>query len=216
MGTGNDGSDAWKLDDALDLFIEPVNIEYQKALILHTSSKTKGPFFAFNILSLGVDAFITHMTNKMKGSLPGDSYKLWVDIAALFYDRLYKVKPITVKAFDKGKEVIHLHEKALLTAMGESGHRTYGSHKHILPDDRNACFIRQMPLLKKISFKERFNTGSHVGQAEAVLFHADKIEFCYDYPILAQMDGETVLLEPNDFPVNITVSEPLIPILKRV
>jgi diacylglycerol kinase family enzyme len=216
MGTGNDGSDAWELDDALDLLIEPVKVDYRKALTLTTSTAGKGPFLAFNILSLGVDAFVTHMTNKMKGSMPGDSYKLWVDIASLLYDLIYKVRPIEVKAFEKGKEVLSFHEAALLTAMGESGHRTYGSHKHILPDDRNACIVRQMPLLKKVIFKERFNTGSHVGQPEALLCNADKIEFRYDQPILAQMDGETVRLEPVDFPVSITLSDPAIPVLKRV
>jgi diacylglycerol kinase family enzyme len=215
MGTGNDGSDAWELNDALDLLIEPANIEYRKTLILNTSTEKKGPFLAFNILSMGADAFVTHMTNKMKGSMPGDSYKLWVDIAALFYDVLYKVRPIEVRAFDKGKEVISLHESALLTAVGESGHRTYGSHKHILPDDRNVCFLKQMSLFKKVVFKERFNTGSHVGQPEAILFNADKIEFRYDYPILAQMDGETVRLEPEDFPVSISLSDSVIPTLKK-
>jgi diacylglycerol kinase family enzyme len=216
MGTGNDGSDAWELDDALDLLIEPAHIEYRKALILTTSTKTKGPFLAFNILSLGVDAFVTHMTNKMKGSMPGDSYKLWVDIASLMYDLLYKVRPMEIKAFDKGKEVTSFYGKTLLTAVGESGHRTYGSHKHILPDDRNVCILRQMPLLKKVIFKERFNTGTHAGQPEATLFNADKIEFRYDTPILAQMDGETVRLEPEDFPVSITLSDPVIPVLKRI
>ncbi len=216
MGTGNDGSDAWELDKALDLLIEPAQIEYRKTLILKTSTEKKGPFLAFNILSLGLDAFVTHMTNKMKGSMPGDSYKLWVDIAALFYDRLYKVRPMEIKAFDKGKEVIHIHDKILLTAVGESGHRTYGSHKHILPDDRNVCILKQMPLIKKISFKERFNTGSHAGQPEAMMLNADKAEFHYEYPILAQMDGEAVLLEPEDFPVTITLSGAVIPVLKRI
>jgi diacylglycerol kinase family enzyme len=165
---------------------------------------------------MGADAFVTHMTNKMKGSMPGDSYKLWVDIAALFYDIVYKVRPIEIKGFEKGKEVVSFHGKTLLTAMGESGHRTYGSHKHILPDDRNACILKQMSLPKKVIFKERFNTGSHVGQPEAILFNADKLEFHYDTPILAQMDGETVRLLPEDFPVSITLSDPVIPVLKRV
>ncbi len=217
MGTGNDGSDAWELGDALDLLIEPVKVDYRKALILTTSTENKGPFLAFNILSLGLDAFVTHMTNRMKGRMPGDSYKLWVDIASLLYDKLYKVRPMDIRAFDKqGKSVLTLHEPVLLTAVGESGHRTYGSHKHILPDDRNVCILRQMSLLRKVSFKERFSTGSHVGQPEAILLDADKIEFRYDYPILAQMDGETVLLEPRDFPVSITLSDPVIPVLKRI
>jgi diacylglycerol kinase family enzyme len=122
-----------------------------------------------------------------------------------------------IKAFDEqGNTLLTLHETALLCAMGESGHRTYGSHKHILPDDRNACLIKQMSLFKKISFKERFNVGSHAGQKEAILFNADKIEFRYNFPVLAQMDGETVLLKPEDFPVSISLSEAIIPVLKRI
>ncbi len=217
MGTGNDGSDAWELDGALDLLIEPAELDLRRTLILTTSTEKKGPYLAFNILSLGLDAFVTHMTNKMKGSMPGDSYKLWVDVASLLYDRLYKVRPMEIRAFDaRNNEVLHLHESVLLGAVGESGHRTYGSHKRILPDDRNVCILRQMPLLRKVSFKERFNAGTHVGQPEAVLFNADRIEFRYEYPILAQMDGETVLLEPEDFPASISLSDPVIPVLKRI
>ena len=41
-----------------------------------------------------------------------------------------------------------------------------------------------------------------------------RVEFSGLYPILAQMDGETVLLEPEDFPAAIELSEPVIPVLK--
>jgi diacylglycerol kinase family enzyme len=216
MGTGNDGSDAWELDKALDLLIEPATVDYQKALILNTSTQGKTGFLAFNILSLGADAFVTHMTNKMKGRMPGDSYKLWVDIAALFYDSVYKVRPMEIRAFEKNTEVKSFHGKTLLAAMGECGHRTYGSHKHILPNDNNTCIIKQMSVFRKIIFKEKLTKGTHAGQNEALLFNADKLEFRYDTPILAQMDGETVRLEPEDFPVSITLTEPIIPVLKRI
>jgi diacylglycerol kinase family enzyme len=83
LGTGNDGADAPALDGTLDLLINPVYVEYTPALRLYTKqggpASSKGQFLAFNILSVGLDAFVTHMTNKMKGKLPGDSYKLWVD-----------------------------------------------------------------------------------------------------------------------------------------
>jgi diacylglycerol kinase family enzyme len=88
MGTGNDGADARELSGALDLLLYPSRIELARALRLTVTTAGKGPFLAFNILSVGLDAFVTHMTNKMKGRLPGDFYKLWVDIAALLYDRL--------------------------------------------------------------------------------------------------------------------------------
>ncbi|QQO08645.1 diacylglycerol/lipid kinase family protein [Breznakiella homolactica] len=217
MGTGNDGSDGWELSEALDLLIHPARVEYARALRLTTANKDKGPFLAFNILSVGLDAFVTHMTNKMKGNLPGDSYKLWVDIASLLYDRIYKVKTMDVAAFDEaGREVTRFTEPVLLLAMGASGHRTYGSHKWILPDDRNVCEVRQMSLLRKVALKGQFTTGTHIDKPEARLFSASKVEFRYAYPILAQMDGETVRLEDGDFPAAIELTEPVIPILKKL
>jgi diacylglycerol kinase family enzyme len=217
MGTGNDGADAWELDEALNFLTGEVAIEYSRALRLRTSTGGKGPFLAFNILSIGLDAFVTHMTNKMKGRLPGDSYKLWVDIAALLYDRIYKVGPMELNAYDEGgSEVLSLNETLLLAAMGVTGKRTYGSHTRILPDTRNVCVIRQMPLFRKLSLKGLCNTGGHTGRKEVSLCNASRLEFRYDYPVLAQMDGETVRLEKEDFPVSIELTEPAIPVLRKL
>jgi len=219
LGTGNDGADAPVLEGALELLIKPVRVEFTPALRLVTSqngpARAKGPFLAFNILSVGLDAFVTHMTNKMKGKLPGDSYKLWVDIAALFYDRVYKVDFMDVKVYnDKGKEIKSFREKLLLIAVGASGHRTYGSGNKILPDDRNVCAVKQMPLLRKIALKDLFGTGEHINKPESMLFNARKVEFSAMYPLLAQMDGEAVLLERADFPAAIELTAPVIPLLK--
>ena len=216
MGTGNDGADSPNLVDALMLLIKPSRIEFSPCLRLVTAPKgpaaSNQPHLAFNILSVGLDAFVTHMTNKMKGKLPGDSYKLWVDIASLLYDRIYTVGFLDVKA-DGGK--ITLREKLLLLAVGASGHRTYGSQKKILPDDRNVCAVRQMPLLRKLALKGLFTTGKHIDKPEAILFNARRVEFSGSSPILAQMDGEAILLHPEDFPAAIELTEPLIPALKR-
>ena len=215
MGTGNDGACAWELDVALDLLIEPSKIIHRRALRL-TSASGKGPFLAFNILSAGLDAFVTHMTNKMKGKLPGDSYKLWVDIGALFYDRIYKVDYVDVRAMDEeGREVKAFREKLLLLAVGESGRRTYGSHKLILPDDRNVCAVKQMPLHRKLLLKELLKNGGHASKPESILWNAHSVQFSALHPILAQMDGETVLLEKGDFPARIELSEPVIPVLEK-
>jgi diacylglycerol kinase family enzyme len=214
LGTGNDGADAWEIDKALDLLIRASKIKLSGAVRL-TTATGKGPFYAFNVLSIGLDAFVTHMTNKMKGRLPGDSYKLWVDIAALLYDKLYRVGPISVKAFDDEENPVKFfREPLLLLAMGVSGYRTYGSHKRILPDERNICALKQMPLLRKLALKGLFSTGTHTDKPEAVLFNAHRIEVRGEYPILAQMDGETLRLQPEDFPAVIELAEPLIPILK--
>ncbi|MDR2575688.1 MAG: diacylglycerol kinase [Treponema sp.] len=216
MGTGNDGADSADLVEALMLLIKPSRIEFNPALRLITApagpAASASDHLAFNILSVGLDAFVTHMTNKMKGKLPGDSYKLWVDIASLLYDRLYTVDFLDVKA-DGGK--IMLREKLLLLAVGASGHRTYGSQKKILPDDRNVCALKQMPLLRKIALKELFATGKHIDKPEAILFNARRVEFSGSFPFLAQMDGEAILLQPEDFPAVIELTEPLIPVLKE-
>ena len=216
MGTGNDGSDTWELDKALNLLIEPSEVKRQRALRLTTASG-KGPFLAFNILSVGADAFVTHMTNKMKGKLPGDSYKLWVDMASLFYDRIYKVGLMDIRSMDEqGKEIKTFKEKILLLAVGESGRRTYGSHNWILPDNRNVCILKQMPVHRKLTLKKQLATGTHVDTPEAMLWNANAVEFSAQYPILAQMDGETVLLEKGDFPSLIELSPPVIPVLKAL
>ncbi|GHU02217.1 hypothetical protein FACS1894147_03640 [Spirochaetia bacterium] len=220
LGTGNDGADAWDLESALQLLLEPgeavLPAELQRSLRLTCSTPGKGPYPAFNVLSVGLDAFVTHNTNKVKGKMPGDSYKLWVDIAALFYDKIFRVGPLELRAFDAaGKECACFTEKVLLTAMGISGGRTYGSNNKILPDDRNVCVIKQMSLFRKIALKGQFPTGAHIHAKEAMLFNAHRIELRGENPILAQMDGETVLLEPEDFPVTIELTPPLIPAMRR-
>jgi diacylglycerol kinase family enzyme len=215
MGTGNDGADGWDLESVLDRLVGPSTIEYARAVRLVTANPRKGPYLAFNILSVGLDAFVTHMTNKMKGRLPGDFYKLWIDLAALFYDRLYRVGPMDVSLYDEaGGAVASLTEKVLLLAVGASGRRTYGSHKKILPDDRNVCVLRQMSLFRKIALKGLFSTGEHVNKPEARLFAAHRVEFQGENPLLAQMDGETTLLEPEDFPAAIELTELAIPVVK--
>jgi diacylglycerol kinase family enzyme len=217
MGTGNDGADGWDLDSVLDRLVAPSKIEYVRGVRLVTANPRKGPFLAFNILSVGLDAFVTHMTNKMKGSLPGDSYKLWIDMAALFYDRLYKVGPMDVSVYDEtGRPVERFSEQVLLLAVGASGQRTYGSRKKILPDDRNVCVVRQMPLFRKIALKGLFATGEHITKPESRLFTARRVEFRGENPILAQMDGETTLLTPEDFPAAIELTDPAIPVVKQV
>jgi diacylglycerol kinase family enzyme len=215
MGTGNDGADSPGLSTALDLLINPSKPEKTGGIRLSTATgKTwpgGKPFLAFNILSVGLDAFVTHMTNKMKGKFPGDSYKLWVDIASLLYDRLYRIGPLSIKGYDgQGGEVMNLSERALLCAMGESGRRSYGAGKKILPDDRNVCVVKQMSLFRKLGIKGLFTSGEHIHKPESIMGSAAKLVINGENPILAQMDGETVLLQKEDFPLVMELTEKVI------
>ena len=220
FGTGNDGADGANLAEVLDLLINPVHVEFAPAVQLVTSRSgqaiQKGPFLAFNILSVGLDAYVTHMTNKLKGRLPGDSYKLWLDIAALFYDKVYKVGYIDVRALDNyNREITSFKEKLLFLAMGASGRRTYGSGQLILPDERNVCAVKQTPVYRKIKIKGQVKKGLHADNPETILFNAHRVEISAVHPILAQMDGESVLLQPDDFPAALELTAPVIPLLKR-
>jgi len=219
FGTGNDGADCATLAKSLDLLINPAHIEFAPAIFMTTAyggpASGKGTFLAFNIFSVGLDAYVTHMTNKMKMKFHGDSYKLWLDIAALFYDRIYKVDYMNVRVLDnQNNEITSFKEKLLLLAMGVSGHRTYGSQQNILPDDRNVCAIKQMPLFRKLAVKGQVTKGRHANNPNAILFNAHRLEFSIEQPILAQMDGETVLLQKEDFPAAMELTAPVIPFLK--
>jgi diacylglycerol kinase family enzyme len=202
------------MEKALDLLINPVQIEHVPAVKLQT---THGSFVAFNILSVGLDAYVTHMTNIMKGKTPGDSYKLWLDIACLFYDWKYKIDFFNVKAFDdKNIEILTFKERLLLLAMGASGNRSYGSQQKILPDVRNVCAVKQMSVFRKMGIKSQVKNGKHINNPEVTVFNAHRLEFSYNRPILAQMDGEAVLLQPEDFPAVMELTPPVIPRLKLI
>ncbi|MDR2601293.1 MAG: diacylglycerol kinase [Spirochaetaceae bacterium] len=211
MGTGNDGADGVSLTESLLRIIKKTNLAFNPALSLKTPEGRD--FFAFNILSFGLDAFVTHMTNKMKSLLPYDSYKLWVDMAALFYDKIYKVGYTVLDAYNEaGAAVYHTKEKILFAAMGAGGGRSYGSGVRILPDERNVCVLKQAPLLRKIELKSLCKTGKHINEKEAVLFNACELRFFCDNPVLAQMDGETVLLRPSSSPAVIKLFPGRIPV----
>jgi len=218
MGTGNDGSDGRELTDSLSRLVGKGVIAIQP--ILRVVPAPGGPasrrapggeWRSFNIASVGIDAFVTHMTNKLKSNLPGDSYKLMVDLASVFYDRIYPPRQMSVLARDAHGAELSKHEGLFLfVAMGISGNRTYGSNKPILPDSDNVCAVRQMPLLRKLALKDPMTSGRIRDFPEANLFSAESLEITYADRILVQMDGEAELLVAGDFPLRMEKTAPLI------
>lgn len=220
MGTGNDGADSRELLPALELLLGPSRFDRQSALRVTPASAGKpggkGPWWSFNIASLGADAFVSDMTNRLKLTFPGDSYKLWAELATVFYDALWPTRGYEVRAWDaRGKEVKRFYGDILLLAMGVSGHRTYGSNKAILPDDDDVCLVRQMPLLRKLVVKGPLTTGRHRGHPEVDLFSAAKVEIGFRHRALVQMDGEVERLAAEDFPVVFERTEPAIRVIRK-
>lgn len=208
LGTGNDGSEGRDLVACLGRLLGPARIGERRGIICSPASRGgKAPSWAFNIASIGFDAYVTHMTNRLKTSFPGDSYKLWVDLASVFYDRIFKVAPLELSAFDAEEaEVRHFTRPCMLVAFGVSGHRQYGSNKPILPDEDNVCAVFQMPFFRKLALKGPISSGHQRGLPEASLFSAERLVFDYHEKILMQRDGEALELGPEDFPLSFALS----------
>ena len=216
MGTGNDGSDGRDITTALGRLIKPARISSQGALCIScTEGSAKGPFYSFNIGSIGLDAYVTNMTNKLKTIMPGNSYKLWVDFATIFYDLFFKIRPMEITAFDKNGNIINtLNRKLLFLAMGISGNRQYGSNIRVLPDNDNICAVSKTHLLKRLFIKPLVLKGLHRGIKECELFSAHKLVINYSGKILTQLDGEAHLLEPEDFPIKMENMDSVIRIVE--
>ncbi|MDD7415884.1 MAG: diacylglycerol kinase family protein [Treponemataceae bacterium] len=229
FGTGNDGSDGRTIEETLLRLSKPRGIELQKAVEVVVEGEKKGtygkwqkskkenvfpPWYSFNIASIGIDAFITHMTNKMKDKFPGDFYQIWVDLACLFYNLSYKPGHAKIEMFKNGEKVGYYEGGIEFALLGASGHRTYGSNHKILPSDNDSvCITPRMSLFKKLSTKSSFNDGSHYGKAYSKFFDADKMVINYDENILVQVDGEAHLLQKENFPIVIKHTEPVIPVI---
>jgi hypothetical protein len=136
-------------------------------------------------------------------------------VATLLYDKTFKVSAMHLWILGPDdKPVSEYIEPYLLVAFGESGHRTYGSHTHILPDNRNLIFIRQMSLFRKMALSAQCQKGTQAKSPEVRMATADKIKVDYKGEILIQFDGEAILLRPENFPLTLERTEPLINVIE--
>lgn len=229
FGTGNDGSDGRTLDYTLRLLSEPAHFSLQSAVKVwfdnpqnkkcsnkkYESLDSLPPWYSFNIASIGIDAYVTYMTNKTKKLFPGDSYQMWVDLACVFYGLFFPPKPLHIEIFDKDDNVINeITSPVEFCLLGVSGHRTYGSDHKILPTDDNFCTVKKLSLIKKLLKKSSFSDGSHINYPFTVLGSGEKIKITYNKQILVQMDGEVHLLEPDFYPLYMQKTEPIVPIIE--
>jgi len=212
LGTGNDGADADTLAASAEVLAG--GGEVRKAGAVRISPRGLPSFHSFNIVSLGIDAFVTGMTNRFKRILPGDVYKLIADASTLFYEQLYGVKDMKIGLHGNGSKS-EITGKFILVAFGVSGGRSYGDHKKVLPGMENLCAIRTRSIREKLALKPRLYEGTHTGLPGVEMLEAERIVIDYRGRIPMQTDGEARILFEENFPCTIEVIEPRIRVLHR-
>ncbi len=201
MGTGNDGADVADLASAAKCLLGEGGIGDVTALRIQPSGLKA--MYAFNIASVGIDAFVTHTANRLKTRFNTDIYRKIADVSVLFYPLLFPAKTLSIDITLSDGRLEHVSGKYVLTAFGVSGHRSYGNHKWILPGEENLCAITDRSLRKKLQLKNLLYAGKHVHQEGVLLRKAHQICLHYDAPLFLQYDGEAIRLEKENFPLRI-------------
>ena len=210
LGTGNDGADAPDLESAVAILTGKA-IE-QRAGHLRIEPTNLRTHYGFNIASIGLDAYIASVTNRLKRHFRGDLYKVVADVATLFYQQLVGVAPMTL-SIASGETTEVLEGEYMLTAIGVSGNRMYGGGKRVLPGKENLCAIEPLGLLGKIKLKALFYEGAHVHEPTVTMREATDVRVEYSRRVPMQVDGESLWLSPDHFPVRFTVLPPSVPVL---
>ncbi|MCR4580108.1 MAG: hypothetical protein K5681_07165 [Treponema sp.] len=241
LGTGNDGTDGHSMPELIDILksqliyknacaikvypermpgdeeIEKAARDEGKNIAKYGDVNYKAPWYGFNIVSIGLDAYVVYMSNTLKKKLPGEFYHMAVPLSGLVFDKDFKMKSAKVEFFDDKGDIFAVREGPVtLLAFGASGHRVYGSGQKVLPDDNNICYTPKVGLLKIIEEGKSYAKGLHFTTGVSEPFTASKIRVSYDNAILLQNDGEVAMLTKAHFPLIIEKTEPCIRIIQKV
>jgi diacylglycerol kinase family enzyme len=214
FGTGDDNADGRTVEEACTLLFTDGALT--RAAAVRMEAVGMSPRFAFNIASLGIDAFITDVTNRLKRYLPRNAYRLIANITTVFYECF---NPIGDMHLTRDPEAAHggsvdpnLEGKIALVAFGVSGRRTYGNGMQILPGGDNVCAISTANVFRKLEIKRRLYHATHLETDLAHSFSARRLIVNYDRALPYQLDGEAAWLTPQHFPVVFSLGDPRIPI----
>ncbi len=201
MGTGNDNADAASMEEAFALLCNATGTCKDSIITVRTARDKQ--YYAFNVASFGLDAYVCLLTNKMK-KLAGPQiiYKIFTNVAVLFYEKLWPLRPWKIDIH--GPDGLqHREGRFLLTILGRRGHTRYGGGMKILPGKENFLLVQPLSLSDKLKLKPLFFTGAHKGLPVIELFRADKLELSYRGDILMELDGEVTALKTEDFPLTL-------------
>lgn len=201
-GTGNDGADCATLTEAYEVLPRLSDTHRFPALRVRTADGRV--FYSFNIASFGLDAYVAHVTNKLKGRLPGNVYTLVADLATLFYVPVYGIPETRLSITRSDGTVLQWQHRYALVAFGVSGKRRYGGDKPILPQTENLVAIELPGFFGRIKLKQHVYHGTHVHDPEVRLEDMSSMVIECDERMPFQFDGESLWLEPDAFPVTVS------------
>ena len=241
LGTGNDGTDGHSIPELFDILKSQlvykntcaVKVYPEKPLsddeLMTAALKDgknpekygdinyKAPWYGFNIVSIGLDAYVVYLTNSIKKNMPGEFYHAAVPLSALVFNKDFKSGTAKIEFYDSEGQKFDEREGAItLFAFGVSGFRVYGGGQKVLPDSRNICLTPKMNLLKIIKESRGYAKGLHFNTGLSEAFDASKVRIFYDKPILFQSDGEVAMLTSAHFPLIIEKTEPCLRVLSKV
>ncbi len=212
MGTGNDAADAATVGELLHRLRDAEACEAVEALVVTT--RRGAVRRAYNIASIGVDAFITDLTHRLRHMVPGNIYKHVADVSVLFYEQLIGVGPMEID-YNGPRGGGTLKGRFMLLAVGAGAPRTYGNHMRVLPDERNLCAIERGHIGRKVVMKRRFYAGRHVRDRKTKMALVRSATVHYRKRVPMQLDGEAAWLAKEDFPVSLRVEAGLVKVLPR-
>jgi diacylglycerol kinase family enzyme len=201
LGSGNDGSCTPETQEFFSILKQGLQSRSLKYLEMQLANGENHR--SFNILSLGMDAYVAHLNNKLKKILSGNVYKKVTDLAMLFYPGKKALGLLDVAITTKDQKPEQWIESPGLLAMGCSGKRIYGQGYNILPDQRNLCLIAMASLIKNAMLKPKIFSGEHLENERVSMYETESIEIKYNKSLWFQCDGESGKLNSDAFPLKI-------------
>ncbi len=213
LGTGNDAADCSDFAAALDVLSgSPSRVEHLP--VIEVRAPGHEMHYSFNIASVGLDAFVAHLTNGLKKLMPGNSYSLMVDFVAFFYEAFVPMAETSFVLSQGGRTVLDWSGTFSLAALGTTGHKTYGAGKKILPDDDNFCLAAVRSPFTKLSYRKPVYQGTHRNLEGFQFSCGDSLEVRSPVRIPLQMDGEVLWLDPENFPLTMKITHHGLSVLK--
>lgn len=201
LGSGNDGADSPDLATALRLMLSGRTVSGVPYVRVQTAAGRS--FDAFNIVSVGIDAFVTDASARLKRLLPGNVYRVAAATSATLYQTVLRPREMTVELGRSGAAPLPRAGRFVLMAVGPTGLRTYGNGMRILPTDDNVCLVHRLTTVQIMMLKSLMYRGEHVELPVVETFASNSITLRYDGKLPLQADGEPVWLGVADFPLRI-------------